>query len=64
QATFADGKVPAYSVVDAQINYTIPIIKSTLKVGAANIGNNEYFTAFGTGLIGSQYYVSLTINNL
>ncbi|OIP51344.1 MAG: hypothetical protein AUK33_04625 [Flavobacteriaceae bacterium CG2_30_34_30] len=64
QATFADGKVPAYSVVDAQINYTIPLIKSTLKVGAANIGNNEYFTAFGTGLIGSQYYVSLTINNL
>ncbi len=64
QATFADGRVPAYSVVDAQINYTIPVIKSTLKVGAANIGNNEYFTAFGTGLIGTQYYVSLTINNL
>ncbi len=64
QATFADGNVPAYSVVDAQINYTIPLIKSTIKVGAANIGNNEYFTAFGTGHIGSQYYVSLTINNL
>lgn len=64
QATFADGNVPAYSVVDAQINYTIPVIKSTLKVGAANIGNNEYFTAFGTGLIGTQYYVSLSINNL
>lgn len=64
QASFADGDVPAYSVVDAQINYTIPVIKSTLKVGAANIGNNEYFTAYGTGLIGTQYYVSLTINNL
>jgi len=64
QGTFADGDVPAYSVVDAQINYRIPVIKSTFKVGAANIGNNEYFTAFGTGLIGTQYYVSLTINNL
>ncbi len=64
QATFADGNVPAYSVVDAQINYRIPVLKSTLKLGAANIGNNEYFTAFGTGLIGTQYYVSLTINNL
>ncbi len=64
QGTFADGDVPAYSVVDAQINYRIPVIKSTLKVGAANIGNNEYFTAFGTGLIGTQYYVSLSINNL
>lgn len=64
QATFADGSVPAFSVVDAQINYTIPSIKSNLKVGAANIGSNEYFTAFGTGFIGTQYYVSLTINNL
>jgi iron complex outermembrane receptor protein len=64
QATFADGFVPSFAVVDAQINYTIPVIKANLKVGAANIGNNEYYTAFGTGLIGTQYYVSLSINNL
>lgn len=64
QATFADGTVPSYAVVDAQINYTIPVIKANLKVGAANIGSNEYFTAFGTGLVGTQYYVSLSINNL
>lgn len=64
QASFADGNVPAHSVVDAQINYSIPVIKSTLKVGASNIGNNEYFTAYGTGFIGTQYYVSLSINNL
>lgn len=63
QGTFADGYVPAFAVVDAQINYNIPVIKANLKVGAANIGNNEYFTAFGTGLIGTQYYVSLSINN-
>jgi iron complex outermembrane receptor protein len=64
QATFADGYVPSFAVVDAQINYTIPSLKANLKVGAANIGNNEYYTAFGTGLIGTQYYVSLSINNL
>lgn len=64
QATFADGYVPSFAVVDAQINYSIPVIKANLKVGAANIGSNEYFTAFGTGLIGTQYYVSLSINNL
>lgn len=63
QATFADGYVPSFAVVDAQINYSIPVIKGNLKVGAANIGNNEYYTAFGTGLIGTQYYVSLSINN-
>jgi len=55
--------VPSFSTIDAQINYTIPSLKSTLKLGAANLGGYDYFTAFGTGLIGSQYYLSLTINN-
>ncbi len=64
EASFGDGNVPAFHVVDAQVNYTIPSLKSTIKVGAANLLQDEYFTAFGTGLIGSQYYVSLTINNL
>ena len=64
QATFADGNVPAYSVVDAQVNYKIPVLKATFKAGASNLLGNEYFTAFGTGYIGSQYYLSLTINNL
>ena len=64
EASFGDGIVPSYNVVDAQINYRVPGIKSTFKLGAANILNQEYFTAFGTGLIGAQYYVSWTINNL
>ncbi|SHJ33640.1 TonB-dependent receptor [Aquimarina spongiae] len=64
EASFGDGDVPSFSVIDAQINYTIPSLKSTLKAGATNIGGDEYFTAFGTGLIGSQYYIGLTINNL
>ena len=63
EATFGDGEVPSFSTVDAQINYTIPSLKSTIKLGAANLGGYDYFTAFGTGLIGSQYYLSLTINN-
>jgi hypothetical protein len=64
QSTFADGTVPAFSVVDAQVNYKVPSIKSTFKLGATNIGGNEYFTAFGTGHIGQQYYASITFNNL
>jgi len=64
EASFGDGEVPAYHVLDAQINYKIPSLKSTFKLGATNLLQDEYFTAFGTGLIGSQYYVSWTINNL
>lgn len=64
ESSFGDGEVPAYNVLDAQINYRIPSIKTTLKVGATNLLQDEYFTAFGTGFIGSMYYASLTINNL
>ncbi|MBC2843565.1 TonB-dependent receptor [Winogradskyella flava] len=64
EASFGDGDVPAYHVIDAQVNFRIPSLKSTIKAGATNLLQDEYFTAFGTGLIGSQYYVSLTINNL
>ena len=33
------------------------------KIGGANIGGDEYFTAFGSGFIGTQYYISWTANN-
>lgn len=64
EASFGDGEIPAFNVLDAQINYTIPSLKSTIKLGATNLLADEYFTAFGTGFIGSMYYLSLTINNL
>ncbi|MGB5417406.1 TonB-dependent receptor [Algibacter sp.] len=64
EATFGNGLVPEYHVVDAQINLTIPSFKSTFKAGATNLLGDEYFTAYGTGNIGSMYYISWTINNL
>ena len=64
EATFGNGVVPEFHNVDAQINYTIPSLKSVIKVGGTNLGGKEYFTAFGTGNIGSMYYASITINNL
>ncbi|RSK41697.1 TonB-dependent receptor [Mangrovimonas spongiae] len=64
QATFGDGEIPAYHTLDAQINYRVPSIKSSFKAGATNILGDEYFTAIGTGYIGSMYYLSWTINNL
>ena len=63
EATFGDGLVPEFHVLDAQINLKVPSLKSTFKAGATNLTGEEYFTAFGTGRIGSMYYVSWTINN-
>ncbi|MCE2613380.1 TonB-dependent receptor [Flavobacteriaceae bacterium D16] len=62
QATFADGQIPSYSVLDAQINYAVPSIKSIFKAGGSNILGQEYFSAVGTGAVGSIFYVSWTIN--
>lgn len=64
EATFGNGIVPEFHVLDAQINLRVPSFKSTFKVGATNLLGDEYFTAYGTGNIGSMYYASWTINNL
>ena len=64
EATFGNGIVPEFHVLDAQINLTVPSFKSTFKAGATNLLGDEYFTAFGTGFIGSMMYVGWTINNL
>ena len=64
EATFGNGLVPEYHVLDAQINLRVPSLKSTFKIGGTNLTGQEYFTAFGTGNIGSMYYASWTINNL
>jgi len=62
ESTFADAIIDAKTVVDAQINYSIPKWKSTFKIGGANLGGKEYMSAPGNGSIGSQFFVSWTIN--
>ena len=62
ESTFADGMIDEVTVIDAQISYGIPSLKSILKVGATNLGGTEYRQLLGPGLIGQQYFVSLTIN--
>lgn len=62
QSSFADGMISEATVIDAQINYTIPVLKSVIKLGASNLGGKEYRQILGAGAIGSQYFASLTIN--
>ena len=62
QSTMVDGMINAATVIDAQVNYNFPKLKSTLKIGASNIGGKEYSQVLGAGLIGQQYFASWTIN--
>ncbi|MBC5837418.1 TonB-dependent receptor domain-containing protein [Flavobacterium muglaense] len=61
QSSMVDGMIDAATVIDAQVNYSFPKLKSTLKIGAANIGGKEYAQVLGAGLIGQQYFASWTI---
>ena len=63
ESTFVDGIVDERTVIDAQINYSVPQWKSVFKLGGSNLTGQEYLSAPGVGAIGSQYYVSWTINN-
>ncbi|MFD2529761.1 TonB-dependent receptor [Polaribacter marinaquae] len=63
ESTFLDATIESRTLIDAQINYSVPSIKSVFKLGGANLGGKEYFSAPGVGAIGSQYYISWTINN-
>lgn len=62
ESSFADGIIESATVIDAQINYGIPKLKSVFKLGASNIGGKEYTQVIGAGLIGQQYFASWTIN--
>jgi outer membrane receptor for ferrienterochelin and colicin len=63
ESTFVDGMIEERIVLDAQINYSVPAWKSIFKLGGANLTGQEYLSAPGVGAIGSQYYLSWTINN-
>lgn len=63
ESTFLDATIDARTVLDAQINYRVPKWKSAFKLGGANLTGQEYFSAPGVGAIGSQFFVSWTINN-
>lgn len=62
QGTFGTGNVASFSSLDGQVNYRLPMIKSMIKLGATNLLNKYYTTAFGNPNIGGLYYVSFGYN--
>lgn len=58
------GNIPAYSLIDAQVNYHVPSLKTTVKLGANNLTNQYIVQAYGSPAVGGLYYVSLTFDEL
>lgn len=63
ESPLANGRVPAYQTVDAQVNLRVPALKTTIKAGGANLFNNRYYQYAAGPTIGGLYYVALTFDN-
>jgi hypothetical protein len=61
-STFADGMIPSTFVLDAQMSYAIPSLKSVIKLTGSNIGSNDYLQVIGAGRIGQIYTLGISIN--
>lgn len=64
ESPLANGDVPAFSTVDAQVNYRIPKIKTTVKVGGSNLFNHRYIQYAAGPTIGALYYAAFTVEGL
>ena len=62
QSSFGDGMIPENTVLDAQVNYGIPKLKSVIKVGATNLFGKDYLQVVGAGMIGQMWFASWIIN--
>ncbi len=64
ESAFGVGNISSYAVVNAQVNYALPSLKTIVKIGGSNIGGSDYRTNFGSSFIGQVYYVSLVFDEL
>ncbi len=53
------GNIPEYSLLDAQVNYNVRSINTTIKIGASNLLNNQKFQTYGGPRVGRLAYISL-----
>ncbi|MCF0043071.1 TonB-dependent receptor [Dyadobacter fanqingshengii] len=58
------GKVKSYNLLDAQVSYRIPSLKTIVKLGASNLTNQYIVQAYGSPAVGGLYYVSLNFDQL
>ncbi|MDO7886483.1 TonB-dependent receptor [Hymenobacter cheonanensis] len=62
ESPLANGQVPAYQTIDAQINLRVPTLKSTIKLGGTDLFNRRYFQYAAGPTIGALYYASVTFD--
>jgi len=64
ESEYGVATMPSYSLVDAQVNYNFPSLKTLVKIGGTNIGGQDYRTSFGSSFVGQTYYISLVFGDI
>jgi iron complex outermembrane receptor protein len=64
ESLYGTDEMPAYGILNAQINYKIPSMKTIIKLGGSNLGGGDYRTSFGSPFVGQVYYISLVFDEL
>lgn len=62
ESPLANGQVPAYANLDAQVNLRVPNLKSTVKLGGTNLFDRRYYQYAAGPTIGALYYVAVTFD--
>ncbi|AMJ68260.1 energy transducer TonB [Hymenobacter sp. PAMC 26628] len=62
ESPLANGQVPAYQTIDAQVNLRVPNLKSTVKLGGTNLFDQRYYQYAAGPTIGALYYVSVVFD--
>jgi len=58
------GRIASYSLLDAQVSYRVPALKTVIKLGASNLTNKYIVQAYGSPAVGGLYYLSLNFDQL
>ncbi|MGZ5136024.1 MAG: TonB-dependent receptor plug domain-containing protein, partial [Flavitalea sp.] len=62
EGELANGPLKAFATVDAQVSYSFPKIKSTMRLGGTNIFNHYYQNGYANPRIGGLYYAMYAFN--
>lgn len=55
-------RIPSYNVLDLQVSYRVPKIKTEFKVGGSNVLNYRHIEAFGSPMIGAMVFFQATFD--
>ncbi|WP_026994343.1 TonB-dependent receptor plug domain-containing protein [Flectobacillus major] len=60
QSSLATGTVPAYTSLDTQVSYLLPLQNILIKLGGTNITNQYYYNFLAGPSVGGFYYMSIS----